>query len=87
MCEDYRASARMDMQIDKADLEAGKKIECPLNVLWGLNAPMGRQYDVLGIWQMESTNAQGKGIAGGHTFQVDSPEATWTELRRFLASV
>jgi hypothetical protein len=48
---------------------------------------MGRQYDVLGIWQMESTNAQGKGIAGGHTFQVDSPEATWTELRRFLASV
>jgi haloacetate dehalogenase len=87
MCEDYRASARMDMQIDKTDIAAGKKIECPLNVLWGLNAPMGRLYDVLGIWQMESTNAQGKGIAGGHTFQVDSPEATWTELRRFLASV
>jgi haloacetate dehalogenase len=87
MCEDYRASARMDMQIDKAELAAGKKIECPLNVLWGLNAPMGRQYDVLGIWQMESTNAQGKGIPGGHTFQVDSPDATWTELRRFLASV
>jgi haloacetate dehalogenase len=87
MCEDYRASARMDMQIDKTDLDAGKKIECPLNVLWGLNAPMGRQYDVLGIWQMESTNAQGKGITGGHTFQVDSPEETWTELRRFLGSV
>lgn len=87
MCEDYRASARMDMEIDKADLAAGRKITCPLNVLWGLNAPMGRQYDVLGIWQMESTRAEGKGIAGGHTFQADSPQETWAEIRRFLTSV
>lgn len=87
MCEDYRASARMDMEIDQAELAAGKKIECPLNVLWGLNAPMGRQYDILSIWQMEATRAEGKGIPGGHTFQVDSPEATWTELRRFLPTV
>ncbi len=86
MCEDYRASAGMDIGIDEADLAAGKKIECPLNVLWGDNAPMGRQYDVLGIWQLESLRAQGKAMPGGHTFQVDSPEATWAELRRFLAS-
>jgi len=86
MCEDYRASARMDMERDKADLAAGKKIECPLNVLWGQNAPMGRQYDMLGVWGLEATHVQGKGIPGGHTFQVDSPEATWLELRRFFAS-
>ena len=76
----------MDIGIDEADLAAGKKIECPLNVLWGDNAPMGRQYDVLGIWQLESLRAQGKAMPGGHTFQDDSPEATWAELRRFLAS-
>jgi haloacetate dehalogenase len=35
MCEDYRASANMDLEIDKADLDAGKKIASPLNVLWG----------------------------------------------------
>lgn len=87
MCEDYRASARMDVAIDKADLAAGKRIECPMNVLWGNNAPMGRQYDILGIWQNEATRAEGKGIPGGHTFQEDSPEITATELRRFLTSV
>ncbi len=66
MCEDYRASAGMDIGIDEADIAAGKKIECPLNVLWGDNAPMGRQYDVLGIWQMEATRAEGKAMPGGH---------------------
>jgi len=34
MCEDYRASASVDLKIDEADIKAGKKIECPLHVLW-----------------------------------------------------
>ncbi|MEY4641373.1 MAG: hypothetical protein RLZZ227_1367 [Pseudomonadota bacterium] len=84
MCEDYRASAGMDIGIDEADIAAGRKIECPLNVLWGDNAAMGRQFKVLEIWQAEGTRVEGKAIPGGHSFQMDSPEATWTELRRFL---
>ena len=84
MCEDYRASAGMDIDIDAADLAAGKKIACPLNVLWGDNAAMGRMYDVLGIWQMEATNAEGKAMPGGHSFQTENPEPTYAELKRFL---
>lgn len=84
MCEDYRASANMDMEIDKADLAAGKTINCPLNVLWGDSAPMGRLYDVLGIWQKEATRAEGKAMPGGHTFQDEHPEQTYDELIRFL---
>lgn len=84
MCEDYRASANMDMEIDKADLAAGKTIDCPLNVLWGDSAAMGRLYDVLGIWQGESTNAQGRAMPGGHTFQAENPGPTYDELKRFL---
>src|SRR5688572_29295545 len=86
MCEDYRAAAGIDIEHDEADIAAGKKIECPLNVLWGDNAAMGRQYDVLGIWQMEGTRVEGKPMPGGHSFQVDSPEATAVELRRFVAT-
>jgi len=85
MCEDYRASAGMDLEIDATDLQAGKKIECPLNVLWGDNAAMGRQYDVLGIWQMEATRAEGRAIRGGHSFHAENPQDTYTELARFLA--
>ena len=86
MCEDYRASAGMDIKIDEADIAAGKKIECPLNVLWGDKASMGQMYDVLGIWQMEATNAQGKSMPGGHSFQTESPNPTYAELKRFLQS-
>lgn len=84
MCEDYRASANMDMDIDKADIAAGKTIDCPLNVLWGDSASMGRLYDVLGIWQMEATNAVGRAMPGGHSFHAQNPAQTITELRRFL---
>lgn len=86
MCEDYRASANMDMEIDKADIAAGKTIGCPLDVLWGDRAAMGRLYDVLGIWQMEATNAQGRAMPGGHSFQTESPQATYDELIRFLSA-
>lgn len=84
MCEDYRASANMDLEIDKADLDAGKRIECPLNVLWGDNAAMGRQYDVMGIWKMEATRVEGKAMPGGHNFLMENPDPTYTELKRFL---
>ena len=84
MCEDYRASANMDMDIDKADLAAGRTIDCPLDVLWGDRASMGRLYDVLGIWRMEATNAQGRAMPGGHSFHTESPLETWRELVRFL---
>jgi haloacetate dehalogenase len=38
-CEDFRAAADIDLEMDKADDEAGKKIECPLHVLWGAKEP------------------------------------------------
>lgn len=84
MCEDYRASAGMDIGIDEADIAAGKKIECRLNVLWGDNAAMGKQYDVLGIWKLEATNVEGKAMPGGHNFLMENPGPTYTELHRFI---
>ena len=35
MCEDYRAGAYADFEIDKADRETGKKITIPMLALWG----------------------------------------------------
>ncbi|MEI7950659.1 MAG: alpha/beta hydrolase [Gammaproteobacteria bacterium] len=86
MCEDYRASAGMDIKIDEADLAAGKKIECPLNVLWGDKAAMGQQYDVMAIWKLEATRVEGKAMPGGHNFLMENPVPTYNELKRFLNS-
>jgi haloacetate dehalogenase len=83
MCEDYRASAGIDMQFDEAD--QGKKIACPLHVLWAQNGAMGRMYDVLGIWKEFGANVTGAAMPGGHNFQESHPQETLAQLLPFLA--
>jgi haloacetate dehalogenase len=82
MCEDYRASASIDLDHDEADLN--RKIECPFLTLWSERGAMGRQYDVLAAWRERAANVTGKGLPGGHSLQEDVPDLTLTELKAFL---
>jgi haloacetate dehalogenase len=84
MCEDYRASASIDLKIDEADIKAGKKIQCPLHTLWAANGAMGRLYDVLAIWKEEGVSVTGKGLPGNHSLQESAPKETLAELQQFL---
>jgi haloacetate dehalogenase len=84
MCEDYRASASIDLKIDAADIQAGKKIQCPLHTLWAANGAMGRLYDVLAIWKEEGIQVSGKGLPGNHSLQESAPKETLAELQQFL---
>jgi haloacetate dehalogenase len=84
MCEDYRASASIDLKIDEADIKAGKKIQCPLLTLWAATGAMGRLYDVLGIWKDEGVEVSGKGLPGNHSLQESAPKETLEEIRKFL---
>jgi haloacetate dehalogenase len=86
MLEDYRASASIDLEYDKADEQAGKKIQCPVLTLWAAKGAMGRQYDVLGIWKEEGVNVTGKGLPGNHSLQESAPKETLEELQTFLRS-
>jgi haloacetate dehalogenase len=82
MCEDYRAAASIDLEHDRSDVD--KKIGCPVLALWGAKAPMGRLYDVLGIWRERAANVSGRSIPAGHNLQEDAPEMVAAELRAFL---
>lgn len=82
MCEDYRASASIDLEHDEADLN--RKIECPFLTLWGERGVMGRQYDVLAAWRERAVHVSGKGLPGGHSLQEEKPEETLAELQAFL---
>src|SRR6202035_5586794 len=42
MCEDYRACAGIDFDMDTKDFEAGRKIACPVLLLWGATGGVGR---------------------------------------------
>ena len=86
MCEDYRASASVDLVIDHADIQAGKKITSPLLALWAARGLYPRLFsDVLGIWKEEGTKVSGKAIQGSHNLQESAPKETLAELQAFLA--
>ena len=84
MCEDYRASASVDLKIDEADIKAGKKIQCPLHVLWAAQNRVNKIYDVLPIWKEEGVNVTGKELPGSHNLQESAPKETLAELQAFL---
>ena len=82
MCEDYRASASIDLKHDEESWS--RKVQCPLLTLWGLKGPMGRLYDVLGVWKERGVSVTGKGLPAGHNLQEDAPAEVLAELRAFL---
>jgi haloacetate dehalogenase len=83
MCEDYRASASIDLKHDEESWS--RKVRCPILTLWGLKGPMGRLYDVLGVWKERGTQVTGNGLPAGHNLQEDAASEVLAELRAFLS--
>jgi haloacetate dehalogenase len=83
ICEDYRASASIDLQHDEADMQ--QKVHCPLLALWGSNGFIGHKYDVLSIWRNRAEIVQGQGIPAGHFLVEEAPEETYAALQTFLS--
>lgn len=86
MCEDYRASASIDLDLDHADLAAGKKITCPLLAIWAGKGLYPRLFDdVLGVWQAEAIDVHGRALPNAtHNLQESDPQETLAELQAFL---
>jgi haloacetate dehalogenase len=84
-CEDFRASADIDLEMDQSDEEAGRKIECPLHVLWGGKGTVGALWDILAIWRDKcAAPVTGRALDCGHFLQEESPDELLAELRQFF---
>ena len=81
-CADYRAGATTDVADDEADRKAGKRIGCPVLVLWG----GGRKSDLLPTWRRWASDVRGEGLDCGHFVQEEKPEETLARLLPFLAA-
>ena len=82
-CEDYRACATCDFEMDAADREAGRRVECPLLVLWGAKSHTGTVHgDVLAVWRDYARQATGGPIDCGHYVPEEAPEETAAALSR-----
>ncbi|MDB5072410.1 MAG: alpha/beta hydrolase [Candidatus Eremiobacteraeota bacterium] len=83
-CEDYRAGATYDFQLDEAD-RGKKKIAAPLLALWAGRGEVGKWYDVLGIWRDWADDVRGHAIDAGHFMAEEAPDETYAALRGFFA--
>jgi haloacetate dehalogenase len=87
MCEDYRAGATFDFDLDEADRAAGRRIARPLLVLWGGRNDLEELFgDPLAIWRAWADDVRGRALDCGHYLAEEAPEETYAELRAFFAA-
>jgi haloacetate dehalogenase len=86
MCEDYRAGLGIDRAHDDADRAAGRRVACPVLVLWATGDDLPELYgDVLEVWRDWAGDLRGGAIDSGHHMAEDAPEELAARLREFLA--
>jgi haloacetate dehalogenase len=84
-CEDYRASASIDLEHDRASRAAGEKVACDMLVLWGERGVVGRLFEPLAVWQAQcSARVRGQAMAAGHFIAEELPDETAGHLVTFL---
>jgi haloacetate dehalogenase len=83
MCEDYRASASIDLEHDRADVD--RRVECPLHVLWGERGVVHRLFSPLADWRAKVRGpVTGRTTPGGHFIPEESPELLGDEMLAFF---
>lgn len=86
MLGDYRAGMFIDHLHDREDRAAGKKLECPLHVLWSQLDDLVELYgDVLAIWQpWANLSVTGHPINSGHHMAEEAPDEVAAALLKFF---
>ncbi|MEM6894143.1 MAG: alpha/beta hydrolase [Bacteroidota bacterium] len=81
MCEDYRASAGIDMEHDKADADV--KITVPTLVIWGKQSNTGN-FDYPTIWKNEVNEVSFLELDSGHFIVEEKPEEVFEATLSFF---
>ena len=84
-CEDYRASAGIDLEHDRTSRNQGQRIACDTLVLWGERGVVQRLFDPLALWQAQcNARVSGEALPAGHFIPEELPETTAWALRDFF---
>jgi haloacetate dehalogenase len=85
MCEDYRATFGVDLEMDTKDFDAGRRVDCPAMILWGKKGGVGRNHDAAAIWAGYATNIVATAtVPSGHYLQEECPDETCAAMASFF---
>jgi haloacetate dehalogenase len=84
MIEDYRAAAGFDLALDEADQAAGRRVACPLLVIWQTGRYAEGETPVQ-IWRRWADGpVAGATLATGHLMMEEQPAAVAEAITTFL---
>jgi pimeloyl-ACP methyl ester carboxylesterase len=85
MCEDYRAGASIDRELDDAD-RGTRTIACPVRALWGAWGALPHLYgDPLELWRPLAPEITGRAVEEASHFLVeDMPDEVVADLAAFF---
>jgi haloacetate dehalogenase len=84
LCEDYRASASIDLVHDQLDLDDKNFVKQPLLVLWGEQGVVHQCFEPLEEWSKLAQNVQGRAMPCGHYIPEEAPELLLQQVQLFL---
>ncbi|MGE6386049.1 alpha/beta fold hydrolase [Pseudomonas sp. NPDC078416] len=84
MIEDYRSALDEDLALDEADVAAGRKLRCPVLVLWPNADHADNRPTPIDIWRRWATDVTGSSTRGGHLQPEDASEQVLAALVPFL---
>ncbi len=87
-CEDYRASAGIDLDHDRASRACGERIRCDVEVLCGERGVVNRLFRPQELWQAQCAGTvSAKTMPAGHFIPEELPHETAHALRQFFGDV
>ena len=85
MCEDYRASAGIDLAHDQLSRDQGEQVACDMLVLWGERGVVQQRFTPLALWQAQCAGqVSGQTLPCGHFMPEECPDQVAQLLGQFM---
>jgi haloacetate dehalogenase len=89
-CAEYRS---LELDLEHDELDRGRKLTCPMLVLWGANTAKrpgwqtGKSLDMVATWKQRADDVRGRGLDCGHFIAEEMPQELIAELTAFYDSI
>ena len=81
------AANDLDLEHDRADIERGNKIGCPLRVLWGEHGVLAQYAEPLAEWRKVARDVSGRALPCGHAIPEEAPDELMAEMLSFFEAI